>query len=214
MFLTGYGFWLLFAILYCSCNSVYTSKPRGYFKIDFPPHQYQTFDQPGFPYTFEYPVYAAIARDTSFFEKAPENPYWINIDFPRFNARIYISYKDIGSSSFDKLKEDAYKMTFKHSLKATSIDDSIMRTPNGVSGVFFNVGGNAATAKQFYVTDSVKHFLRGALYFDVAPKEDSLGIVNRFLQEDMRHLINTFHWKPAGNAGNPLPETRHPAAGR
>lgn len=188
----------LFAIICCllfSCNSVYTPKRRGYFKIDFPPHQYQTFNQPGYPYTFEYPVYASVIRDTSYFETTPENPYWINIDFPRFNARIYVSYKDIGANSFDKLREDAYKLTFKHTYKASSIDDSAFRTSLGVSGIFFNVGGNAATAKQFFVTDSTRHFLRGALYFDTAPNEDSLGIVNNFLQADMLHLINTFRWK-------------------
>jgi gliding motility-associated lipoprotein GldD len=181
-------------IFFSSCNSSYTPKPTGYYKIDFPKHQYQQFLEKDFPYTFEYPVYANIIRDTSFFEDKPENPYWINIDFPQFNARIYVSYKKIGPNSFDKLKDDAYKMTFKHSYKATSIDDSIMKTPFGVSGIFFNVGGNAATAKQFYVTDSVNHFLRGALYFNTTPNEDSLGIVNRFLQEDMRHIINTLQW--------------------
>jgi hypothetical protein len=65
----------------------------------------------------------------------------------------------------------------------------------GVHGVFFDIGGNTATAKRFFVSDSVKHFLVGALYFDVAPNEDSLRIVNQFLQEDMQHLINTFQWK-------------------
>ena len=182
-------------LLFACNNSVYTPKRRGYFKIDFPPHQYQVFNQPGYPYTFEYPVYANVVRDSSFFDKAPENPYWINIDFPRFNARIYISYKEIGVNTFDKLREDAYKMTFKHTSKASSIEDSAMRTPNGVSGIFFDVGGNAATAKQFFVTDTVRNFLRGALYFDTTPNEDSLGIVNRFLEQDMFHLINTFRWK-------------------
>ena len=178
-----------------ACNSVYTPRPRGYFKIPFPPHQYQTFNQPEFPYYFEYPVYAQVVRDTSFFEAKPENPYWINIDFPQFHARMYISYKESNSKIFDKLKDDAYKMTLKHTLKATSIEDSIMKTPLGVSGVFFDVGGNAATAKQFFVSDTIKHFLRGALYFDTTPNEDSLGIVNRFLEEDMRHLINSLQWR-------------------
>jgi len=92
-------------------------------------------------------------------------------------------------------------MTFKHTYKASSIEDSVIRTPNGVSGIFFKVGGNAATAKQFFVTDSIRHFLRGALYFDTAPNEDSLSPVNTFIQEDMAHLINTFRWKnPAGQA--------------
>lgn len=178
-----------------ACNSPYTPKREGYFKIDFPKHEYKVFDQPGYPYTFEYPVYASIIKDTTFFEDRPENPYWINIDFPRFNGKMYISYKEIGKSDLNKLVNDAYNMTYKHSTRATEIVDSAMHTPSGVSGVFFSVGGNAATAKQFFVTDSVKHFLRGALYFDASPNEDSLGVVNNFLQHDMKHLINTFRWK-------------------
>lgn len=189
---------LIVALLFFSCNSVYTPKRRGYFKIDFPQRQYQTFDQPGFPYSFEYPVYANIVRDSSFFDTVPENPYWINIDFPRFNARIYISYKDIGKNKFEKLREDAFKMTFKHTYKASSIDQTVIQTPNGIGGIYFNVGGNAATANQFFLTDTTRHFLRGALYFDTTPNEDSLGIVNQFLEKDMQHLINTFRWKNTG----------------
>jgi len=86
-------------------------------------------------------------------------------------------------------------MSYKHTYKASSIEDTLFRTPLGISGIFFSVGGNAATAKQFFVSDSVKHFLRGALYFDTTPNEDSLGIVNAFLQEDMKHMINTLQWK-------------------
>ncbi|HEX3935174.1 MAG TPA: hypothetical protein VHW43_10885, partial [Puia sp.] len=115
--------------------------------------------------------------------------------FPRFDARIYVSYKAIGPNKFDKLREDAFKMTFKHSLKASSIDQTVIQTPNGIGGIYFNVGGNAATANQFFLTDTTKHFLRGALYFDTTPNEDSLGIVNQFLEKDMQHLINTFKWK-------------------
>jgi gliding motility-associated lipoprotein GldD len=199
---------LFLIILGISCNSVYTPKRRGYFKIDFPPHQYQVFDKPGYPYAFEYPVYATIIKDSSFFDTVPENPYWINIDFPRFNARIYVSYKAIGpqgglhgpGNSFDRLRDDAFKMTFKHSVKASSIDQSPIQTSNHVGGIFFHVGGNAATANQFFLTDTTRHFLRGALYFDTTPNEDSLGIVNSFLEKDMDHLINTFRWKDGGSA--------------
>ena len=178
-----------------ACNSDYTFKPRGYYKIELPQKKYQSFNNASYPYTFEYPVYANVLQDTTFFEDKPENPYWINIDFPQFNGRIYISYKEIGKQAFDKLRDDAYKMTYKHTLKATLIDDSMMTTQNGVRGVFFNVGGNAATAKQFYLTDESKHFLRGALYFDATPNADSLKPVNEFLEQDMIHLINSFKWK-------------------
>jgi gliding motility-associated lipoprotein GldD len=185
---------LIFTCL-VACNSPYTPKRRGYFRIDFPPHEYQTFNRAGYPYSFEYPVYANVLQDSSFFDKAPENPYWINVDFPRFRARIYISYKDIGPNTFDKLRDDAFKMTYEHTVKASSIDQSVIQTPNGIGGIFFHVGGNAATAQQFFLTDTTRHFLRGALYFDTAPNEDSLAIVNNFLQLDLNHLINTLKWK-------------------
>ena len=178
-----------------SCNSDYTPKPRGYFKIKFPKKEYRLFDQPGYPYSFEYPVYSKVLKDSSFFGEATENPWWINIDFPEFSGRVYVSYKEIGKNKFDKLINDAFTMTNKHNMKAYSIDDSLITNPNNVHGVFFKVGGDVATANQFFLTDSSRHFLRGALYFDATPNEDSLGIVNQFLMEDVKHLINTFKWK-------------------
>jgi gliding motility-associated lipoprotein GldD len=186
-----YGLWTIVS----SCNSDYTPKPTGYFKIDFPEKQYQLFNEPGYPYTFEYPVYARVVKDSTFFGETTENPWWINVDFPQFAGRIYVSYKEIGVNKLDTLIKHAFQLTGKHSSRAYSIDDSVLVTPNSIHGVFFSVGGNVATANQFFLTDSVRHFLRGALYFDAAPNEDSLGIVNRFLVTDMRHLINTFKWK-------------------
>ena len=182
-------------ILFLSCNSPYVPKPTGYFKVDLPKKEYTLFNEPGFPYSFEYPVYARIVRDSSFFGDSPENPWWINIEFPQFNGRIYISYKIIGAYKLDKLLNDAYNLTNKQSSKATYINDSLFTTQNGVHGTFFKVSGDVATANQFFLTDSTKNFLRGALYFDATPNQDSLKPVNDFLVQDMRHLINTFKWK-------------------
>jgi len=187
-------FYTLFFVL-AACNSPYTPKPTGYFKIDFPEKKYQQFNQAGYPYTFEYPVYADIIKDSTFFGDVAENPWWINIDFPQFSARIYLSYKVIGQYKLDSLLNDAYNLTNKHSIKASYIDDSLMNITQNVHGAFFKVEGNVATASQFFLTDSIKNFLRGALYFNATPNQDSLQPVNSFLVEDMRHLINTFRWK-------------------
>lgn len=185
----------LLTMVLVSCNSSYTPKPRGYYKIAFPEKKYQVFDQAGYPYSFEYPVYARIVKDSTFFDGKAENPWWINIDFPQFAGRIYVSYKEIGKNNSDTLIKQSFQLTGKHTSKAYSIDDSLVTTPNHVHGVFFTVGGNVATANQFFLTDSTKHFLRGALYFDATPNADSLAIVNRFLVADMKHLINTFKWR-------------------
>jgi gliding motility-associated lipoprotein GldD len=183
-------------LILLSCNSDYTYKPRGYFKIDFPQKSYQPFSQPGYPYTFEYPAYARVVKDSTFFENVPENPYWINIDFPQFNSRIHISYKEVEKHNFDSLVNDAFTLSYKqHTYKASAIEPEPFTTPNGLNGVYFTLKGNTATANQFFVTDSVSHFLRGALYFSATPNEDSLRPVNDFLRKDLQHLINTLQWK-------------------
>ncbi len=188
---------VIFAMLLTACNSNYTQgKKRGYFKIEFPEKKYQVFSQAGYPYSFEYPVYASITKDTSFFDDKAGD-WWINIDIPRFGGRIHVSYKEINAMNrFDSLVNDAYKMATKqHITISTGIFDSAMHTPNGVSGLYYSLEGNTATANQFFLTDSVHHFLRGALYFDAAPNADSLSIVNDFLKKDLQHLINTLQWK-------------------
>ncbi len=203
-----------YCLFLASCNAPYISKKRGYFNIELPKRGYQKFEREGFPYSFEYPVYAKIIQDSTFFDSNPENPYWINIDFPAFRGRIFLSYKIIGGKAlyrvkqadgkykdslgtniFDKMVADAFTLTNKNDVVSSSIKDSLMHTPNNITGVFFKVGGNAATAKQFFLTDSTKNFIRGALYFDVTPNADSLMPVQDFLQADMEHIINTFQWK-------------------
>lgn len=185
--------------LLTACNSDYsTGKKKGYFKIDFPEKKYQLFDRPGYPYTFEYPVYANVVKDSTFFDDKAGD-WWVNIDIPRFAGRIHVSYKPVNAqNNFDSLVRDGFKLAYKqHVSMATGINDSLMRTPNGVEGIYFSLGGNTATANQFFLTDSTHHFLRGALYFDAAPNADSLGIVNDFLKKDLLHLINTLRWKEA-----------------
>ncbi len=202
------------SFLIIACNSEYSHKKTGYYKIILPQHQYQLFNNPDFPYSFEYPKYCNIIKDSTYFDRTPENNYWINLDFPSLNARVFLSYKIIGGkvlyklkqangsikdstgiNQFDLLVNDAFNLTNKNEIMATSISEIPILTPNGVSGIYFKVGGNAATAKQFFLTDSVHHFLRGALYFNSTPNADSLKPVHEFLEEDIHHLIQTFKWK-------------------
>jgi len=79
-----------------ACNQPYNvSKKRGFYRIDFPTKAYQSFNQPGYPYQFEYPVYARVVKDSTFYDD--QSVYWMcNCDEPSLNGRIYISYKAIG----------------------------------------------------------------------------------------------------------------------
>lgn len=188
---------LCFLLAVASCKpESYTPKPRGYARMDTPQHAYQRFDSAGFPYAFEYPVYGRITRDTEMAGMTPDNPYWINIEFPDWGGTFYLSYKVIDAAHpLYKLLNDAHEMSFFHDKRADYIDAPSFRTANGVYGIMYDVGGNAASAYQFFATDSTHHFLRGALYFNATPNADSLKPVTEFLHHDMEHLIQTLRWK-------------------
>ena len=173
------------------CNEDYTPKPRAYFRIDFPEKNYAVFDST-YPYSFEYPVYARIAPDT----RPGSEPYWMNIDFPAYHGRIHISYKPV-SQNLDEYLEDSRTFVLKHIPKADAIDDSLVYRPEDrVFGLIYYIeGSQAASSCQFFVTDSSSRFLRGALYFDVQPNNDSLAPVIEFIREDIRHMLKTFRWK-------------------
>jgi gliding motility-associated lipoprotein GldD len=182
---------LLFLILFAACNETYSPKPRGYFRIDLPEHEYIAFDT-AFPYSFEYPLYAEINPDPF----SPEEPYWLNIDFPDFKGRIHISYKTVDGNLFEYF-EDSWQFVMKHIPKASAINDSlILDRERELYGLVYHIDGmGAASPCQFFITDSTQHFIRGALYFDVVPNNDSLAPVINFLKKDIEHLLSSFHWK-------------------
>ena len=173
-----------------SCqDSNYTPKPRGYFRIDFPHKAYKSYEG-SCPFTFEYPEYATVDID----DERDTKPCWLNIHLNDFNATIHLSYNEV-RNNLSKFTEDSRTLTNKHIIKASGIDESVITTPNHVYGVKFNIEGNTASSVQFYATDSVHHFLRGALYFNVAPQVDSLYPVIRFIEADIDHLVETLKWK-------------------
>jgi gliding motility-associated lipoprotein GldD len=177
-------------VLY-SCQNSYVPKPRGYYRIDFPGKAYRQFDTT-FPYTFEYPMYAKIVRDSSRLAE----PYWINIVYYPFNAQLHISYKTINKNLAIYLN-DAHTLVNKHIPKANAISQREYVDPaEKVFGLVYEItGSDAASTYQFYLTDSTKHFVRGALYFDLVPNNDSLAPVIDFLKKDVEHMITTFRWK-------------------
>ena len=176
--------------LFNSCKKEYTPKPRGYFRISFPAKSYSPLKLP-LPYFFEVPSYSIPGADAL----NPDQKEWITIEVPANHAQIHLSYKPI-NHNLAALIEESRSLAYKHSQKATSIDEQIFINPSQkVYGTVYNIKGNAASPMQFYLTDSVRHFLRGSLYIREIPNIDSLQPVIVFLSEDVLHLIKTTEWK-------------------
>jgi len=185
---------LLFALmfLYACNNDDYVPKPRGYFRIALPEKKYKLFDTI-YPYSFEYPDYSLVRPDM---DKRAE-PYWMNLEFPSFKGTLHISYKKVTSDSIlYQYFEDARTFANKHIAKAEDIEPKIIRDDqHQVYGMIYDISGSGvASTYQFCVTDSTTHFLRGALYFNVMPNNDSLSPVIDFIKFDIDHLIQTLRW--------------------
>jgi len=186
---------LPFVLLLCfsACqNNDYSPKPKGYYRIEFPKKAYTAFTK-SVPYQFEYPVYATIEQDQS--RDAREN--WYNLHFKQFNGYLHLTYYDVSAKGeYDQMVEDARKLAFKHTIKASAIDQRIINYPKQkVYGIYYAIEGNTASSVQFFLTDSAKHYFRGALYFNERPQYDSIAPVVKFIKTDIDTLISTFRWK-------------------
>lgn len=171
-----------------ACENTWLPKPTGYNKIDLPAHSFDRL-QGDYPYTLEFPNSSSVEADSfNLSEKA-----WINLNYKDFGAKVHLTYKRIGVEGidFETLSNDAFKLTAKHQIKAYGIEEGILVTPNGYTAVIAELSGEVPTQFQFFVTDSTDHFLRGALYFNTAMKNDSLAPIIEHIKIDMIHLINS-----------------------
>jgi gliding motility-associated lipoprotein GldD len=173
-----------------SCKEAYTPKPKGFIRIDYPEKKYISY-QCSQGYKFEYPVYAKVTGDSNL-----KHPDWLNIIFPQFDGRIYLSYIKLNSNPGAHIDESR-DFAYKHSIKAESINESLINIPEkNIYGIFYDIKGNTASSVQFFVTDSINNFLRGSLYFNTQPNQDSLAPVIQFIRMDIDHFIKSLEWNP------------------
>lgn len=179
--------WIVLLVL-GSCEGDYLPRPKGYNRIDLPERNFVTLEG-NYPYSFEHSAHAKVEADS--FNLQEKN--WINLDYAGLGAKVHLTYKPINGDK-EKLRhflDDSFNLTAKHQIKAYSIDEAVAKTPKGYTGVVAELSGEVPTQFQFFVTDSTQNFLRGALYFNTAVKNDSLAPVIAYIKEDMMHLINT-----------------------
>ncbi len=186
------AYFIVFSLLATACTETYVPKPYGYYRIDFPEKSYRMLEG-NFPYRFETATHSYVEAD-----RAPDaEPYWINIVYPSYNAIINLSYKPIlTDTSLQTLLQDCHRLAYAHTLKAESINEQFFQKENGTFGLLYIIEGNAASPAQFFITDSLKHFLRGSLYFKEHPNKDSLAPVIHYLRKDIVKLMETVEFKP------------------
>ena len=180
----------LFALTLAACTQTITPKPREYYRITFPEKEYERTSK-DMPYSFEMPVYCHIEKEGA----RDAEKYWNNIVFDRMDAKIHLSFKYI-NHNLDTLIDDAHTLAYKHTVKADAINKSTFVNDSAhVYALIYNIKGNVASPIQFFATDSTKHFLRGSLYFNATPNQDSIAPVVDFVSKDIIKLVETIRWE-------------------
>jgi len=184
---------LFILILAVSCAEDPIPKPKALLRLDYPKQQYIAVNAK-LPFTFEKNSFATDI--TSIRVSNDGNSVGLDINYPALKGTVYLSYKKIQNNSLDSYLRDAQNITQKHAQKA----DEIIETPyenlsRRVFGMFYEVGGNAASQSQFYLTDSINHFVTGSLYFYTKPNYDSILPAADYLKKDIQHIMETIQWK-------------------
>ena len=172
-------------VLITSCGEETLPKPKAFLRLAYNDAKYQT-TKTDCPYTFEF------SKDAN---AKPNSKCWVNIQYPSLKASLNLTYRPVE----DNLKElflESEKLTYKHSIKADGISaQPYLNSNKKVYGSLLEVTGNAASPLQFHLTDSSKHFITGALYFEVQPNYDSILPAIKYLEKDIKHLMETLEWK-------------------
>ena len=178
---------LLIVFIFSSCEDDIVVKPSAMLRLEYSEAKYVPLESDCF--------FKFMRNENAIIQK--KQNCRMNLYYPKMKATLYLTYMKIkGEHQIDSLLYDAQKLTYDHTIKAESIiEQPRIDTLNKVYGMFYMINGNAATQSQFYVTDSVNHFVTGALYFDVKPNFDSLYPAIIYLRNDIRKIMETIKWK-------------------
>jgi gliding motility-associated lipoprotein GldD len=183
---------ILGLVLTTSCANDPLPKPKAFLSLNYPAPVYQR-SKAELPFSFDQNKIAAIKDEIKY--NAEDGSMGVNIDYPKLKGTIYLTYKPVRENLIELLK-DAQNLTQKHTIKADEIEGSQFENPKvRVYGMFYEVGGNAASQSQFYATDSTNHFLSGSLYFYAKPNYDSIYPAAVYLKNDIRQFMESLQWE-------------------
>jgi gliding motility-associated lipoprotein GldD len=180
---------ILFLPFTClSCKKDCSPKPSAYYRIDEQKEEFVVYETRDI--SFEVSSKAIIHSE----KKGTET--WITIRYPQYRAYLYCTYLPITKGSLRPAIDDSYRMAFSHTVKANGISQEVLQIPaQKTGGVLYKIGGNVATPRQFFVTDSVSHFFRASLYFDGRANADSLMPVVKCMDKNIHRLTSLLKWK-------------------
>ncbi|MFK7832873.1 MAG: gliding motility lipoprotein GldD [Winogradskyella sp.] len=181
----------ILSVLMLSCGDDPLPKPKGYLRLEYPSPVYTKAPVP-LPFSFEKNQLSERIKSVT----SSADMKGVNINYPSLKATIYLTYKEVKDGNLNDLLRDAQNLTQKHTIKADEIFNIPFENKEAkVYGMLYEIGGDAASQSQFYVTDSINHFLSGSLYFYAKPNYDSIYPASEYLKKDIKRIMETVRWQ-------------------
>lgn len=212
----------LICTLLCACHNDYTPKPYAYLRIDLPEHNYWLVDTLPMsiegqsmpcimlPFLFEAndsveltlkkprQVYTFKADGSIKPDRIKYDEVWLDLNYPSLDGVVFLTYKQLtGADDLRGQVDTSSRLLEQHYQFTSGVEEQGYEDPkHKVYGTVYYLKGNkVASTCQFWLTDSSRHFLRGALYLNHTPNNDSLAPVIEYLQTDIEHLVETLRWR-------------------
>jgi gliding motility-associated lipoprotein GldD len=166
-------------------------KPKGYFRLATPEAVYQHWVSV-LPFSFDYSKHATLS-----FQRKKDNIYWIDIHYPSLSAMFKMTYFPIRNNLHNLMWYEEEQVMFH--VERMMTDDILFSTVNDpkarVFGRLYELEGEkVATPFKFWLTDSAHYFVKGTLYFDFAPNNDSLAPIINYLKQDALFMVGSWRW--------------------
>ena len=208
---------LVTVMVFVACGGGdYSPKPQAYLRIDMPEHNYLLIDTlpiPAdtvvfkgdtmvftpqksyrtFPFVFEANKCIELTE-----KDAPKGEVWVDLLYPQWDGVVFLTYKRLhGPEDLRGQTDTSSRLLEKHYQFTSGIDEKTFEdTARNVYATTWHLRGRSvASTYQFMATDREHHFLRGALFINRAPNNDSLAPVLEYIQADLDHLVETLRWR-------------------
>jgi gliding motility-associated lipoprotein GldD len=157
-----------------------------------PKPAYQHWDSV-LPFVFDYSKHASLD-----FQNKERNLFWVDIYYPSLSAMFKMTCFQVKNNLNNYIREEEELVMFHvdrrmvDDIQYSTVNDPIAR----VFGRLYELEGkHVATPFKFWLTDSSQYFVKGTLFFDFAPNNDSLAPIIDYLKRDALFMVESWQWR-------------------
>lgn len=176
--------------IFTACHHTATPLPRSYFRIDSYPASYKHHSLGNISILVN-----DSARCVTPQSHTSEDVHWLNVEYPRYNATIYLSYIPL-KDNLDRLMRESIELVYRQNINTEQVEAIAYEDKDiDLYATLYALSAESATPVQFIATDSSQYLLRGALYFNSPVKSDSVAPSIQYIEEDIMQLIESIRTK-------------------